>query len=71
LTPFKLLLKGTLIRTLAASILAAGISLGMQTIIGDSDSNLINLGLTSGILLVSGGFVIPWILPEIRELLTI
>ena len=69
--PFQPRLNRTLVRTLAASILAAGISLITQSMIGTPDSLFINLVLTSGILILSGGFVIPWILPELRDLLAI
>ena len=71
LMPFKLRLKRTLVRTITASLLAAGICLIAQSLIGTPDSVLVNLALTSGVLVLSGGFVIPWILPEIRELLAI
>jgi hypothetical protein len=64
-------LKKTLIRVLSASILAAAISLISQYLIGTPDSVLVNLIAASGFKVLSIGFVIPWIVPEIRELLAI
>ena len=69
--PFFPRLKGTLFRALAACISGAGLSLLLQNLVGTQTSTLVNLGVTSGILLLSGVIVLPWVLPEIKDLLNI
>jgi putative peptidoglycan lipid II flippase len=71
LKPFQPRLNRTLLRTITASILAAGISLVSWNMIGTSDSVFINMLISSGVMILSIGFVVPWILPEIKELLAI
>jgi putative peptidoglycan lipid II flippase len=70
-TPFHPQLKGTALRAAAASISGAGLSVLLQTLIGPAVSTLTGMAAASGILLLSGAIILPWVLPEIRELLTI
>ncbi len=69
--PFSPRLKGTLFRALAACISGVGLSVFLQNLVGTQTSTLANLGVTSGILILSGGIILPWLLPEIKDLLNI
>ena len=69
--PFRPRLKGTLIRSIAASITGAALSLLLQSLLGTPSSILAGLGVTSLILILSTGIVLPWVLPEFKELLAI
>jgi putative peptidoglycan lipid II flippase len=69
--PFYPRLKGTLFRSLAACISGVGLSLFLQNLVGTPTSTLANLGVTSVILVLSGGIILPWLLPELKDLLNI
>jgi putative peptidoglycan lipid II flippase len=69
--PFRPHLKGTLTRSIAASIAGAGLSLLLQTLLGEPSSTLAGVGAASGIIILSTGIALPWLLPELRELLAI
>lgn len=69
--PFRPRLKGTLTRSIAASIAGAGLSLLLQNLLGTPSSTLVGLGAASGIIILSTGIALPWLLPELRDLLAI
>jgi putative peptidoglycan lipid II flippase len=69
--PFHPRLKWTLVRALAASLIGVGLSILLKNLVGTPESNLVNLAVGGGILAVSFGTQIPWLLPEIRDLLGI
>ncbi len=70
--PHKPHLKSTLFRVGAATILGAAVSLiGQRLFPLTSLSTFMGITITSGILLVSGGLVYPFIIPEIKELLNL
>ena len=71
IAPYFPRLKGTILRALAASITSIGISLLLQNLFGAPASSLVNLLLTSGIIVLSSVSALPWILPELKELLEI
>jgi putative peptidoglycan lipid II flippase len=71
IAPYFPRLKGTILRALAASITSIGISLLLQNLFGTPASSLVNLLLTSGIIVLSSVSALPWILPELKELLEI
>jgi peptidoglycan biosynthesis protein MviN/MurJ (putative lipid II flippase) len=67
--PFFPRLKGTLLRTIGASITGVGLSLLLQSLPLPSGSVLINLIISSSILLLAVITMIPWLIPEIKDLL--
>ncbi|MCK4490677.1 MAG: polysaccharide biosynthesis C-terminal domain-containing protein, partial [Anaerolineales bacterium] len=69
--PFSPRLKGTLFRALAACVSGIGLSVLLQNLAGPQTSTLANLGITSGILVLSSGIILPWLLPELKDLLDI
>jgi putative peptidoglycan lipid II flippase len=69
--PFHPKLIGTLLRAGGASLVGLGISLGLQQIIGAPQSILAGVGAASLIIFIAGAQIIPWQLPEIRDLLKI
>ena len=69
--PFHPRLRGTLLRTLAASLIGLGLSLLLQNLIVAPESTLASLAVASGILILSLGSMIPWLLPEIKDILGI
>ncbi len=69
--PFYPHLKGTLLRGVGASISGVGLSLTLQTLFGIPESTLGNLATVSVILGLSTALIIPWQLPEIKDLLKI
>jgi peptidoglycan biosynthesis protein MviN/MurJ (putative lipid II flippase) len=69
--PFHPRLKKTLLRAGAACVIGGGLSVLLQTQIGTSASTLVNLAITLGILTLSGGIILPFMLPELKDLLNI
>jgi len=69
--PFRPKLSGTLIRAVGASLVGIGISLGLQYILGTPQSILASIGAASLIIFIAGAQIIPWQLPEFRDLLKI
>lgn len=69
--PFQPKLKGTLFRSLAASLTGAGLSMILQNSFGTPTSILAGVGFTTIILLISSAQIIPWLLPELKDLLRI
>ncbi len=69
--PFHPRLKKTLLRAGAACVIGGGLSILLQTQVGTSASTLINLAITVGILTLSGGIILPFLLPELKDLLNI
>ncbi|MCJ7717975.1 MAG: polysaccharide biosynthesis C-terminal domain-containing protein, partial [Anaerolineales bacterium] len=69
--PFNPRLKKTLLRAIAASIIGAGLSILLQTLVGTPTSTMANLALTLGILTLAGGLILPLLLPVLRDLLNI
>jgi len=69
--PFHPRMKRTLLRSLAACISGVGLSVLLQNLVGTPPSILAGLGVTSGILILSGGIILPWLLPELKDLLNI
>jgi len=67
--PFFPRIKGTLLRAIGASITGAGLSLLLQSIPVSNGSVLLNLIISSSILLLAVFIVIPWLIPEIKDLL--
>jgi len=65
-------LKSTLLRVLLATALGSAVSLaGQELIPPDAFSTFTRLVITAGVTLLSVGFALPFILPEIKELLDI
>jgi putative peptidoglycan lipid II flippase len=65
-------LKSTLLRVLLATALGSAVSLaGQELIPPDAFSTFARLVITAGVTLLSVGFALPFILPEIKELLDI
>ncbi|MCK5794764.1 MAG: hypothetical protein KAH12_08650, partial [Anaerolineales bacterium] len=69
--PYQPKLTGTLLRALAASLVGIGLSLALQNILGVPQSTLAGVALASLIILLASAQIIPWLLPEIRDLLKI
>ncbi len=69
--PFHPRMKSTLLRSLAACISGVGLSVLLQNLVGTPTSILASLGVTSGILILSSGIILPWLLPELKDLLNI
>jgi len=69
--PYRPRLTGTLLRALGASLVGIGLSLGLQYILGDPQSTLAGVGIASLIILLASAQIIPWQLPEIKDLLKI
>jgi len=69
--PFHPRMNRTLLRTLAACVSGVGLSVFLQNLVGTPTSTLASLGVTSGILILSSGIILPWLLPELRDLLNI
>jgi putative peptidoglycan lipid II flippase len=69
--PFHPRLKKTLLRAGAACVIGGGLSVLLQTQVGTSASTLVNLAITLGILTLSGGIILPFMLPELKDLLNI
>ena len=67
--PFFPRLKGTFLRTAGASITGVGFSLLLQSLPLPSGSVIINLLLSSSILFLAVLILIPWLIPEIKDLL--
>lgn len=65
-------LKSTLLRVLSASGIAAGLGLAGQRVFPIQNIPLLpSLAATTGLAILSGVIVLPFVLPEIRELLSI
>jgi putative peptidoglycan lipid II flippase len=64
-------LGGTFLRVLGATITGIGISLLLTTLVNPSGSAVIDLIVSAGILLLATVSLIPWLLPEIKDLLDI
>jgi putative peptidoglycan lipid II flippase len=69
--PFFPKLRGTLLRSAGASLTGLGISYLLGLIILAEGSTLISLIINSLILLVGIIVIIPWLLPELKDLLNI
>ena len=69
--PFHPRLKKTLLRSGAACVVGGGLSILLQTLVATSTSTLANLAITVGILTLSGGIILPLLLPELKDLLNI
>ncbi len=69
--PFYPKLGGTILRALGASLVGIGLSLGLQYILRDPQSALAGAGIASLIILIASAQIIPWQLPEIKDLLKI
>jgi len=69
--PFHPRLTGTLLRALGASLVGIGLSLGLQYFLGDPQSTLAGVGIASLIIILASAQIIPWQLPEIKDLLKI
>ena len=70
-TPYFPKLRGTLVRALAASLTGVGLSLFLQSVLGIPSSPLAGFVSASVILLISSIQIIPWLLPELKDLLNI
>ena len=64
-------LGGTLLRTLGACLTSLGIYWLSSVISLPSGSSLIDLAVSSGVMLVSLLLAIPWLIPEIKDLLEV
>jgi putative peptidoglycan lipid II flippase len=71
LMPFQPRLRGTLLRSIGASAVAVALSLAFQNLIGYNYSQLINAAIASLIIAAAGVQIIPWLLPELKELLNL
>ncbi len=69
--PYHPNLTGTLLRALGASLVGVGISLILQNIFGVPQSTLAGVGIAGLIIILASAQIIPWQLPEIRDLLKI
>lgn len=69
--PYHPNLGGTLIRALGASLTGVGLSLLLQNWIGTPQSTLIGVGAASLIIAIASLQIIPWLIPEIKDLLNI
>jgi putative peptidoglycan lipid II flippase len=71
LTPIHPRLRNTLLRTLGACLTGVGVSYLLNTWIALPGSMLLGLIISSGILLFSLATIVPWLLPEVRDILNI
>lgn len=69
--PYHPRLTGTLLRAFGASVVGIGISMTLQNIIGSAQTTLVGVGISGAIILIASVQIIPWQLPEIKELLRI
>ncbi len=69
--PFFPRLKGTLIRSIGGCITGVGLSLLLQSLLLPSGSVFLNLIISSSILILAVITIIPWLIPEIKDLLNI
>jgi putative peptidoglycan lipid II flippase len=69
--PFHPNLKGTLLRALGASLTGISLSWSLGFVPFSSGSELVNLTFKGIILLLSLLVIIPWLLPEIKDLLNV
>jgi len=69
--PFRPKLTGTFLRAIGASIVGIGLSFALQYVFGAPQSTLVSVGLTSLTILLASVQIIPWLLPEIKDLLKI
>ncbi len=69
--PYRPRLGKTLLRALGASLTGAALGTGLKYAIGSSGSVLIDAVYAAVILLTASLQIIPWLLPEIKELLQI
>jgi len=69
--PYHPRLTGTLLRAMGASLVGIGLSLGLQYFLGDPQSTLAGVGIASLIIILASAQIIPWQLPEIKDLLKI
>jgi putative peptidoglycan lipid II flippase len=67
--PFNPHLSGTLVRTIGACITGVGLSILLQSIPIESGSTMINIIKSASILLIAAATIIPWLIPEIKDLL--
>ena len=69
--PFHPRMKNTFLRAGAACVIGGGLSILLQTQISTSASTIVNLAISVGILTLSGGIILPLLLPELKDLLNI
>jgi len=69
--PYQPKLAGTLLRAVAASLVGIGLSLVLQNILGVPQSTITGVAFASLTILLASAQIIPWLLPEIRDLLNI
>ncbi len=68
--PLTLRIRGTLVRTAGASITGVALSLFLQSLSLPGGSTIINLLISSLILFLAVLTLIPWLIPEIKDLLS-
>jgi peptidoglycan biosynthesis protein MviN/MurJ (putative lipid II flippase) len=69
--PYQPKLGGTLLRALGASLTGYGLSLVLMNVLGTAQSTLAGVGAAGLIIALASLQIIPWLIPEIKDLLNI